>query len=330
MRRKYLKHILNIFFISVVFMVPAYGKSKILKFEASLSLKKDGTLWGRENILLDTDGQDFSEGLPRYYPGSLEIYFTQILHNNKVASMKSECRQFGKVHLANHIFLIDPKSPPRKGVHKYSITYYIPHFWKKSLKVFPFIFDSKIEEISSFSFTSYSQISQVKVKFLLDHRYISSSTKKNPWNLKVPSNTLILNHLKKPGSRLVVEWISGISKESFPQKRINSYKQLLSQEEILSFQSEIWIQKDGWIKVKETIQVRCKRIKIRRGIYRDFPTKYRRNTWGGLFYTVPFEVLKVLRNGSPEDYHIVEKSNGKRVYIGNPKRFLTSGIYTYT
>ena len=45
-------------------------------------------------------------------------------------------------------------------------------------------------------------------------------------------------------------------------------------ERILEFHSDIRILQDGWIEVSETIRVRAEGNRIRRGIYRDFPTEY--------------------------------------------------------
>ena len=80
--------------------------------------------------------------------------------------------------------------------------------------------------------------------------------------------------------------------------------------------------------VSETIRVVAAGKKIRRGIYRDFPTRYR-NSHGGQV-TVRFEVLDVLRDNRPEAYHTEQQSNGMRVYMGNKDVFLQPGETTYT
>jgi len=100
------------------------------------------------------------------------------------------------------------------------------------------------------------------------------------------------------------------------------------QERILSFDSQIDIFADGDVVVTETIRVVAAGKKIRRGIYRDFPTRYRNNH--GSQVTVRFEVLEVLRDNRPETYHTEPQSNGIRVYMGNKKVFLQPGEYTYT
>ncbi|MDP7522492.1 MAG: DUF2207 domain-containing protein, partial [Arenicellales bacterium] len=48
-------------------------------------------------------------------------------------------------------------------------------------------------------------------------------------------------------------------------------------ETILSFHSDIKVEPSSDLIVTETIQVRAEGKKIKRGIYRDFPTRYRDN-----------------------------------------------------
>jgi uncharacterized membrane protein YgcG len=99
-------------------------------------------------------------------------------------------------------------------------------------------------------------------------------------------------------------------------------------ERILSFDSQITIHPDASITVIETIKVVALGKKIKRGIYRDFPTKYK-NKYGDNV-TVLFEVEEVLRDGSPESYHMANRSNGERVYFGKKNKLLQHGEYTYT
>ena len=66
---------------------------------------------------------------------------------------------------------------------------------------------------------------------------------------------------------------------------------------------------------------------IRRGIYRDFPTRY--TDRAGNRYRVAFDVVSVERNGRPEDWHTESMSNGVRVYAGNANRMLDPGEHEY-
>jgi uncharacterized membrane protein YgcG len=99
-------------------------------------------------------------------------------------------------------------------------------------------------------------------------------------------------------------------------------------ERILDFRSEIRVHRDGSMTVTENIRVVCAGQQIKRGIFREIPTKYK-DRYGNRI-KVGFEVLRILRDGHPEGYHIKELSNGKSVYIGQENVFLKPGEYTYT
>lgn len=99
-------------------------------------------------------------------------------------------------------------------------------------------------------------------------------------------------------------------------------------ERILDYHSDILIRKDGWIEVTETIRVRAEGINIRRGIYRDYPTRYEDRL--GNDVVVDYEPRSVLRDGRTEDFHTENRSNGVRAYFGSAERFLDPGEYTYT
>jgi uncharacterized membrane protein YgcG len=103
---------------------------------------------------------------------------------------------------------------------------------------------------------------------------------------------------------------------------------LAQQEEILSFDSRIEIGADGTLTVTESITVRATGRAIKRGIYRDFPTVYR---WpDGRRHGVGFVVLKVLRDGRSEPWFQKRQGDMQRVYIGDKKRLLDPGRYSYT
>lgn len=99
-------------------------------------------------------------------------------------------------------------------------------------------------------------------------------------------------------------------------------------ERITNYTSEIFINEDASMIVEETIEVNALGIDIKKGIYRDFPTKYK-DSYGNN-YNVKFEVLEVLKDGKEEPYRTEKKSNGIRVYIGNSSVTLKPGNYTYT
>jgi uncharacterized membrane protein YgcG len=101
-----------------------------------------------------------------------------------------------------------------------------------------------------------------------------------------------------------------------------------STERILSFHSDIQVYRDATMTAVETITVYSTGNQIKRGIYRDFPTRYKDRY--GNNYVVDFSLNEVLRDGKPENYHFEDLSNGTRVYIGSKDVFLKQGTYTYT
>lgn len=98
-------------------------------------------------------------------------------------------------------------------------------------------------------------------------------------------------------------------------------------EVITDFTSHILINEDSSLTVTETINVVAKGQTIKRGIYRDFPTKYK-NRMGNTVRVV-FTLKQVLRDGQPEPNHRKKTAKGIRIYIGDKDVFLSPGVYTY-
>lgn len=99
-------------------------------------------------------------------------------------------------------------------------------------------------------------------------------------------------------------------------------------ERILDFHGDIVIAADAGMQVTETIRVRAEGERIRRGIYRDFPTIYRDGA--GNRVRVEFEPEAVTRDGNTEAFHTEKRGNGVRVYFGSESVLLEPGEYTYT
>lgn len=99
-------------------------------------------------------------------------------------------------------------------------------------------------------------------------------------------------------------------------------------ERIISFDSNIHVYWNATMSVTETITVYSEGNEIKRGIYRDFPTRYKDRH--GSNYVVDFNVDEVLRDGKPESYHLDDLRNGVRIYIGRKDVFLHPGKHTYT
>jgi len=89
----------------------------------------------------------------------------------------------------------------------------------------------------------------------------------------------------------------------------------LADERILSYDSQVDVRSDGSLEVVEHIKVRAEGDKIRRGIYREFPTRYRDRH--GNRVVVGFEVLEVRRDGQPEPWFTEDVANGVRINTGN-------------
>jgi uncharacterized membrane protein YgcG len=101
----------------------------------------------------------------------------------------------------------------------------------------------------------------------------------------------------------------------------------LADERILSFDSDITVNKDSSLTVTETIRFNVEGIDIRRGVIREFPTRYEDER--GDDVNVGFEVISVARDGKPEPYRIDQVSNGVEVRIGDPDILLSRGAHTY-
>jgi uncharacterized membrane protein YgcG len=102
----------------------------------------------------------------------------------------------------------------------------------------------------------------------------------------------------------------------------------LSYERIVNYDSRVEVKKDAGVIVTETIRVVALGRRIKRGIYRDLPLRYR--TPDGARMKVGFKILEIKRDGKTEAYHTESRSNGIRIYIGRKSYFLPRGVYTYT
>lgn len=98
-------------------------------------------------------------------------------------------------------------------------------------------------------------------------------------------------------------------------------------EYISSFASDITVGSDGTITVHETIAIRSAGVRLIHGIVRDFPTDYRDGS--GSLVRVPFEVVRVLRDGNPEQHDVQILPGGRRVKIGSPGVRLMNGFHVY-
>lgn len=101
----------------------------------------------------------------------------------------------------------------------------------------------------------------------------------------------------------------------------------IEREHIILFDAVVDVHADATMAVTEKITVNSLGIEIKRGIRREFPTRYFHY---GLSHTVGFDVVSVERDGAKEPYRLEDFANGKRLFIGDKNRMLPPGIYTYT
>jgi len=100
-----------------------------------------------------------------------------------------------------------------------------------------------------------------------------------------------------------------------------------AEERIHSFDSTITVRTDGTLDVRESIRVNAEHRAINRGIFREFPTIYR--AADGRDIVVGFRFDKATRDGAPEQWRVESRSNGVRIYLGNPDRKVAVGEHTY-
>ena len=99
-------------------------------------------------------------------------------------------------------------------------------------------------------------------------------------------------------------------------------------ERILAWQSDIRVQPDSTLEVVETLRVHAEGDRIRRGIFRDFPTRYTDRR--GARVVVGFDVQRVTRDGRAEPFRTEKRANGVRVWIGDEDVLLDPGEHSYT
>jgi hypothetical protein len=100
-------------------------------------------------------------------------------------------------------------------------------------------------------------------------------------------------------------------------------------ERILDYRIAVQVRADASLDVTEDITIRAEGNQVRRGIYRDFPTRYRDRA--GNAVVVDLEVLSVLRDGVTETWFTENHANGVRINTGGDD-FLPQlpGTYRYT
>lgn len=101
----------------------------------------------------------------------------------------------------------------------------------------------------------------------------------------------------------------------------------VAEEVILSYDVAVTVEASGDLVVTERIAVTAEGNRIRRGIFRDFPTIYRLGD--GTVRTTTFEVQQVTRDDQAEPWHQEGIEGGQRLYIGDEDTYLSPGDYLY-
>jgi hypothetical protein len=109
---------------------------------------------------------------------------------------------------------------------------------------------------------------------------------------------------------------------------VRAYELSRGQERILNFVSAVTIERNGDLDVTETIDLVSLAQEIRRGIQRDFPTRYKNGL--GQSTRVGFAVVSVQRDGKDEPWEKIGLSNGVRIRIGSADEMLPPGQHIYT
>jgi uncharacterized membrane protein YgcG len=100
-----------------------------------------------------------------------------------------------------------------------------------------------------------------------------------------------------------------------------------AEERITRFVSQVDIRADSSLVVTETIDVVAEHLQINRGIFRDFPTRYRGRN--GAQMRVGFDLLSVTRDGMAEQSKVEPINRGVRIRIGNPDVLIDEGEHRY-
>lgn len=98
-------------------------------------------------------------------------------------------------------------------------------------------------------------------------------------------------------------------------------------EVIKSFDAEITIDSAGKLTVRESLLVTVEQNKIRRGIFRDLPMRYKDDR--GKASSTQYKVLSVERNGRPEPFETSVEGDYLRVRIGRPDVILDRMAHRY-
>ena len=100
-----------------------------------------------------------------------------------------------------------------------------------------------------------------------------------------------------------------------------------AEELIKSYDIVIHVDASGELIVTERIKVVAEGFRIKRGIFRSFPTRYQNPN--GFNVVVDFDVIDVTRNGEKEPYYVKQNFSESIIYVGDENVFIPNGTHEY-
>jgi hypothetical protein len=98
-------------------------------------------------------------------------------------------------------------------------------------------------------------------------------------------------------------------------------------EQVFRFISDITVNKDASLDVTETITVHANQTQIKNGLVRWLPTQEKSN---GYFSALRYQLYDILMDNKKLPFSIKHENKRFIIYIGDPKKLLAPGDYTYT
>jgi fumarate reductase subunit D len=98
-------------------------------------------------------------------------------------------------------------------------------------------------------------------------------------------------------------------------------------EQIARFISDIIVNQDGSLDITETITVHANQTQIKNGLVRWIPTQDNQNNY---FSVLRYKLYDVLMDNKQLPYKMQRENKRFIIYIGDPKKLLAPGDYTYT
>ena len=331
-----------ILFVSIVFGQNSINKNSIItqSFKSEVWIQPSATIKVTERISIEVKDQSYKGKITRRFDGDRHNIFSEIDVISLKKNNKPEPYLFKKNEKGGKLIQFGTEDLP-PGVYHYEFQYQIESqiimmnnnsgklIWDVNGFNWEFPIDSIVCVIHN--------PTGVRPKFYSATRGYDSGKR---W-LFNKGNRIKDGGIAEPVSASKSELVYKSNKGFKPNEGVrivvntpdgfftsnNSGYDRINYERIKLFKSEIWIEPSGKMRVDEHIFVTVLGQKIKRGIVRTFPTKYKNKSGGKV--TFPFEVISVTKNNKPEVYHVKNISNGKAIYVGKENILLPHGDYDY-